>query len=256
MKEQKETIRQWYERTTTKMRRALIWATVFGAIGAVLLWTFASLPFLQRMQTFNGATIIPLAGGIWLFSFVYMFLVPSREAGFRGQESMDEAIKLMRIAVNEQLKPAADTWQRIGQQVEQEIKDGIIRKAHELMDRLQKAAERLEESARKGDEFSKEVKPTIEVLKRVTSRVERSVESGILEDIKIACESVRDLTMPKNPVPHDIDGALKSLREAKERKQLKDAQVPIKQVPQPKLQPSDPKTVERPIVLHREGVSK
>src|SRR5438445_3455080 len=74
----KENIREWYRRTTGWAGRVIVFVTVCSVITMGIMWANASLPALQRIQTFNGALTIPLIGGVWIFGFIFMFLVPSR----------------------------------------------------------------------------------------------------------------------------------------------------------------------------------
>jgi len=84
-----ESARQWYIRTTRRSMRILYVATVVITAGAVTFFAFAPDRLNLKLQIFNGAVTIPAYGGLWLASFILIWLVPMRELGFRGQESME-----------------------------------------------------------------------------------------------------------------------------------------------------------------------
>ena len=92
--EKPESIRQWYQRTTSKARMSLVWVSAISIVFGVLFFLYAPLKLAQFMQTANGAVTIPIAGGIWIAAFVYIFLVPSREVGFRSQESIEQTLRV------------------------------------------------------------------------------------------------------------------------------------------------------------------
>jgi hypothetical protein len=146
-----EKIREWYDRTTRSWRNALAWITVLACAAAVGLWVLGSSLFTTKLQTFNGALTIPVAAGIWIAAFVYIFLIPSRECSFRGTESLERMEKDVRKAVEKTLpemiekevKPAVEVWKRLGEKLEARF-DG------KAMDRLASAIEALSELSRPG----------------------------------------------------------------------------------------------------------
>lgn len=84
-----ESIREWYKKTTKKSMLGLVWAGVLSSIGAILFYVLVPKSGHLSLQIFNGAITIPVAGGIWIVSFILMWLVPMRETAFRSQESME-----------------------------------------------------------------------------------------------------------------------------------------------------------------------
>lgn len=123
-----EPIRQWYQKTTKKALRSLWWATAISFVGAVLFYVLAPSNVHLKLQIFNGAITIPVAGAIWIVSFILLWLVPMRETAFRSQESMER----MESRIEERLKKAdvvIDRFDRISKQIE----DGT----HPLLNRME-----------------------------------------------------------------------------------------------------------------------
>lgn len=215
-----ESIRQWYERTTKKWRMALVYATVFAAVTASIMWVMAELPFLARLQTFNGALTIPVAAGIWMATFVFIFLVPSREASFRSQEWIEAMVVVIKKTVNDQIAPAARTWGRVGERVEQEF-PRLLNEFRDGVTVIKASASRLEEAVKKNDKISDEAKPVIEALRRIEVRVEQEIQTGLFEELRDAARSVKTLAAPPPPPrPEDLpqlDLALASLNQDRKK---------------------------------------
>ena len=185
-----ESLRQWYTRKTRPAIRWLLAASFATMVSGVLLWVLADLPFLARMQTFNGAIIIPAFGGIWIASFMFIWLIPMRELSFRGQESLDRTEERMKKALEESLLPAADVWKRIGDRVEQE-----------LLPRLEKVAKEAE--ARIG--------PTAQSVRRMENQAEAHL--GLLvTEVREAAGSIKQFFGPKG-APPDYAAAAEYLAE-------------------------------------------
>lgn len=211
----KETIREWYSRKTGWAVKAIVFLTTCSIGTMCLMWATASLPQLQRLQTFNGALTIPLIGGIWIFGFIYLFLTPSREASFRGQESLEEAVDIVRAAMLEKIAPAAAIWSRIGEQMERQLPQ-MMQKATETLDELRNAAKNIDSAAKRNGDFMEEAKPAIDALKRIEHRVELEIQSGMFENMKAASESIKSLAgIPKDATEPDYKWALESVRKAK-----------------------------------------
>ena len=143
MKEEKhEGVRQWYARTTKPIRRGLAWAVVVTIPAAFLFFELAPHEVILKLQIFNGAVTIPAAAAIWIGSFVYLFLIPGREGGFRTVESTERMERLVREAVEQQIpkffdeevKPVLKTWKDLGEKLE-------TRLTAETLDRLVEALE-------------------------------------------------------------------------------------------------------------------
>ena len=180
-----ESLRQWYTRKTRIALRSLIGASVITATAAVLLWVLAELPFLARMQTFNGAIIIPAAGGIWIASFMYIWLIPMRELSFRGQESLDRTEERMRKAFEDDLLPTAAVWKRIGDRVEQE-----------LLPRLEKVAK----------EAEARIVPAAQSVRRFENNAEGQL--GLLvTEVRGAADSIKRFFGPQG-APADVNAAM------------------------------------------------
>jgi hypothetical protein len=203
----RETIRQWYERTTKKWRMGLVWCTLIALVGAGVVYFIASFSFLARLQTFNGAMTIPIAGLIWLLAFVYIFLVPSREASFRSQEWIEAMVTIVERTVTEQVAPAALVWGRIGMRVEAEL-PGFLAECKTGMDSVNTAAVKLQSAVDKNEQISNDVGPVIESLKRIEARVEGEINTGLLDEVRAAARAVKALGGPVKADPVDYSAAL------------------------------------------------
>lgn len=84
-----ESSRAWYSRTTKKALRSLVWATITATLLAGVLFVAVPNTIVLKAQIFNGAWTIPVYGGLWLASFILIFLIPQRELGFRSQECLE-----------------------------------------------------------------------------------------------------------------------------------------------------------------------
>ena len=86
---ERENARDWYRRTTRNAIRSIAGATVVAAVAAVLGFVLVPHEYTLSLQVFNGAWTIPAFGGIWLAAFIFIWLIPMRELGFRSQECME-----------------------------------------------------------------------------------------------------------------------------------------------------------------------
>lgn len=185
----KESIREWYDRTTRRMRRALIWASVCAAICGTLLWLLASFGTLAKIQTFQGAFSIPCVGGIWLLSFVFIFLIPSREVSFRSQEAIERTVELLESAIEGRIGPAVALWKRIGERVEREL-PAFIEEARATFAGARAVIEKLEKASEQNGRMAEEAKPVIDALRRIEEKVERE---GLIDELLEAARAVRAL---------------------------------------------------------------
>jgi hypothetical protein len=190
--EEPENLRSWYNRKTKSARRALFGATVITATVSILLWVMAELPFLARMQTFNGAIIIPAAGGIWIAAFMYIWLIPMRELSFRGQESFDRTEARLKTAIDDRLMPAVEIWTRIGARVE----TVLLPKIEKLVEDAQKTSSMVQER----------VGPAYESVRRAENTVHGQIRL-LASDVGEAAESVKKFFGPQG-APPDLDGAV------------------------------------------------
>lgn len=204
---EKESARGWYERTTRRWRTALIWATIIAICGAVALYSLASFSFLARLQTFNGAAVIPTAALIWILAFVYIFLVPNREVGFRSQESIEQTVETLKTTT-ERLEPVIAVWRRIGERFERELPQ-FIEEVREAITNIRTSAERIEHAVQKNDDLARETKPVVDALRRISGRVEQEIQIGLFENAQTAFEAVKNMSgIPKNATEPDIGRTL------------------------------------------------
>lgn len=195
-----ETIRQWYDRTTKKARSGLMWCCAISIVGGACFFAFAPLKLAQFMQTANGAVTIPIAGGIWIAAFVYIFLVPSREVGFRSQESIEQTTALLSDAVEKKIKPALEVWLRIGGRVEAELNNGLMDQIKGAVKDLREATLKITNSAENSNgeikKFTDDAKPAIEALKNLHDKIDKGFGGDFVENLKMAVESVKQMSLP------------------------------------------------------------
>jgi hypothetical protein len=212
-----EGVRAWYERTTRKSRRTFIIATACTVTLMFLMWTLAPMSTLKRIQEFNGALTLPLFGGLWLYMFIFMFLVPSREASFRGQEALEEGIEFLR--------GAAEVWKKVGTDVEREI-PLLRQKVDEAMSEVKKASKSLEDALAKNSSLMDDARPVLQSLKEIEERLDKEIKTGIVEDLRLAIDAVKTMMPPPgaNPMKSgqkpaaaegDLGGALAAIRKKK-----------------------------------------
>ena len=95
--------------------------------------------------------------------------------------------------------------------MEQEI-PALLRKAHETFDEVAAAAKRMD----KAGEDMADIKPAIEAFRRLETRLEAEIQSGLIEDIRTAAKGVKAFSMGDGSEP-DFQFALDSVRQAQER---------------------------------------
>jgi hypothetical protein len=220
-----EGIRAWYDRTTSKARKVLVLSTILAITGGIFAFFSLSSAMSSRLQTFNGALVIPIFGLIWIVGFIYIFLIPQREAGFRSQEWIELMVSTMQDSIDNKIAPAVKTWKTVGDQVEkefpstlQEIKE-CISKASVTMDELRAAAKNLTEAVKKNEKVVSDAAPAIESLKRIETRLEQEFKGGLFENIQSAIEGIRGISgVPKvEDDKPDLDWALQSIRASKKK---------------------------------------
>jgi len=195
-----ETIRQWYDRTTKKARAGLMYCCALSIVGGACFFAFAPLKLAQFMQTANGAVTIPIAGGIWIAAFVYIFLVPSREVGFRSQESIEQTQQILADAVEKKIKPALEVWLRIGGRVETELNNGLMEQIKGTIKDLRDATLKVTNSAETSNgeikKFAEDAKPALDALKGLNDKIEKNLGGDFVENLKLAVESVKQMSLP------------------------------------------------------------
>jgi hypothetical protein len=208
-----ESIRQWYERTT---RNSSIWlaiATVVSLSIMTLMLLFAPLPILSRMQTGNGALTIPLVGALWIFAFIFKFLVPSREASFRAQETLEGGIDFLRKLVEEKVVPAVEVWHRVGLRVEQEY-PAVKEKVEAMVLEFKETAKKVDRALLENGELVKDARPVLQALKKLEERL----DEDLLEDVKLLVEAARRMGgMPAQVPPKAAPAAPAALATPTER---------------------------------------
>lgn len=206
-----EGIRDWYRRSTKKALRSIYVATAVLLLVAVAFWLLAPLSTLMRLQTFNGALTIPLAGGLWIAAFMLVWLIPMREISFRGQESLDRTEERIVRALEDRFNPALDTWKRIGERVENKLLDeveGAVADMRRIADRLDHAMNGAESRAQ---QIEDKYGPTAERLKVIASHVEEAFQGGVLKEMRETAQAIRRLNGLEAPRP-DAGEALDIIR--------------------------------------------
>lgn len=207
-----EGVRAWYDRTTQKWRKLLLVSAIGAVVISILFFFGVSRDIHLALQVFNGAIVIPVAAAIWIIAFVYIFLVPNREVGFRSQEAIEKTVEIMNDAVEHKMAPAVATWTRIGERVEREL-PSLIQEAKEAFVTVRRISQRLEKAVGKNEELAAEAKPAIEALRKISERFDREIQTGIMEEARAAFASVKSLAgVPKNPTEPDLNMVITSLR--------------------------------------------
>lgn len=184
--EKLEPIRAWYQRTTKRSRTGFVVMTVVAVSIMAAMWIFAGLPTLSKLQTFNGALTVPLIGGLWIFAFIFMFLIPSREASFRAQEALEDGIGTMKKMIEENVVPAAKAFERVLLQIEKEYPE-MRKRVEESLVELKETSKKVEKALENNAAFVEETRPVLQALKRLEERI----EEDLLDDLKLAAEAVR-----------------------------------------------------------------
>jgi hypothetical protein len=211
----KESIRAWYERTTRRARKAIVLAT-FASLGIMgVMWLTASLPLLQRVQTWNGALTVPLLGGVWIMSFIYMFLVPSREASFRGQESIERTVEILDNAIERKISPAMEIWRRLGERIENEIKSGLLEEVKQAIKEMKDVAEKVQNGNVELRKLAADAKPVVEKLRSLQERIEKQIAAGLLDDIQDGAKAMKSLGVPPVDAEYDISKTLSLIQKKK-----------------------------------------
>lgn len=232
-----EPARAWYERTTRKSRKLIVAASTIGLLSALVFFFVVPHEYTLRLQVFNGAWVIPVFGAIWIWAFVWIFLIPSREVGFRSQESIER--------MENSITPVLDIWKKLGDRIESELNSGLICEFKESVKTLREAAAKIQTMAESssGDIkttakeirlFKEEVKPTLEALQRIQGNLQKEIDSGFFDNMRTAMDSVRQLGgmptggKPQGPTPvADLDKALKMITKGSQKKPLSPAAVPM-----------------------------
>lgn len=243
-----EPIREWYRRTTRRSRKAILYATILSIGVMAYSWMTMKLPTLQILQTFNGALSVPLLGGIWIMAFIVMFLAPSREVGFRSQETLEKTAKMLSDAMNDKVIPAMECWNRVGQSIEKIVAGGLFEDVKATIRQIQETALRLERQATEGNgeikKFVSDTRPAIEALKQLQARINTEFGSEFAGDLKSAIQSVRELGgMPRRPsAPPAPPQAPKPALE-------QPVQIPKRPLPSPVAVEDAPAVIEKPKAL-------
>lgn len=205
-----EGVRAWYDRTTRRSRKVFMIASMVSGVVMLCMWLFAPMPTLMRIQSFNGALTIPLVGGLWIFMFIFMFLVPSREASFRAQESIDK--------LHGEVAGAVEVWKAIGLEVQKELPK-VLSEFRATIAEVRGAVATIREMAVKNEKFIEESKPAVEALKRIEERIEQEMKSGIVDDLRDMTKAVKNMAgVPVNGKKSepDLGIALRSIGKKKE----------------------------------------
>lgn len=212
-----ESIRGWYQRTTSTARKSLLFGTISMMLVASIVWTFVPASFIAQAQQFNGALTIPVAGLIWILGFLYIFLIPQREVGFRTQEFVESMSEAVKDTIEKEIVPAVVIWKRIGERIEQELPT-FLKKVDEGIAEIRDASKKLAVAIEKNEGLAADAKPAIEALRRIEAKVEEEIKNGFFENARAAMDSVKSFTggvQTREEAQEDLSYALKSIRKNK-----------------------------------------
>lgn len=211
-----ESIRGWYHRTTSGARKVLLIFSAIAICAAVVLFVFAPQSLHASIQQFNGAYVIPVAGGIWILGFLYIFLIPQREVGFRSQEFIESMSNSVRETLEREIVPAVAVWKRLGEKIEAELPH-FMKKVDEGILEIQTSSKKLALAIEKNEGLAADVKPAVEALKRIEAKFEEEIKNGFFEKANAALDSVRSLGgIPgKDDSEENLSYALDSIKKNK-----------------------------------------
>lgn len=211
-----ESVRGWYHRTTSGARKFLLIFSAVAICAAILLFVFAPQSLHASIQQFNGAYVIPVAGGIWILGFLYIFLIPQREVGFRSQEFIESMSNSVRDTLEREIVPAVAVWKRLGEKIEAELPI-LMKKVDEGILQIQESAKKLTVAIEKNEGLAADAKPAIDALKRIETKFEEEIKNGFFEKANAALESVRSLGgIPgKDDSEENLSYALDSIKKNK-----------------------------------------
>lgn len=211
-----ESVRGWYHRTTSGARKFLLIFSAIAICAAVVMFVFAPQSLHASIQQFNGAYVIPVAGGIWIMGFLYIFLIPQREVGFRSQEFIESMSNSVRETLEREIVPAVAVWRRLGEKIEAELPI-FMKKVDEGILQIQESAKKLTVAIEKNEGLAADAKPAIDALKRIEAKFEDEIKNGFFEKANAALESVRSLGgIPgKDDSEENLSYALDSIKKNK-----------------------------------------
>jgi len=173
-----EPIRAWFERKTKKVRKAILWSSLVAVVGSPVAFMCMSDKAIATLQVFNGAITIPVSAAIWFAAFIFMFLLPSREAGFRSQEGIDEAKAMLAKAIDEKVGPAMDALRSVAGKVDKYLEDGVVDKVSSAVEDARKAVH-------------ERIVPAADCMNRVCQRLEASiVNAKLLDEVREAASAM------------------------------------------------------------------
>ena len=218
-------IRAWYERSTKRARRALVWATLIMAIGMFVFWTCVPSAWAARLQTANGAYTIPAFGGLWIAAFMFIWLIPMRELSFRGQESIErtemrlkDTIAKWDEIVDRKILPAVATWQRIGTAIETEVLPHAEKTIQEIETAAHVVTEKAGQIEKRAHDLQSKAEPGIDSVKRIAGQFERHIVTGLLDKMQTVLEAMammNGFTFGKPGSKPDISRALAAVQKKK-----------------------------------------
>jgi hypothetical protein len=174
----KESTRAWFERKTKKVRKAILWSGLFAVVGSPIVFFFMPDKHIATLQVFNGAITIPVFAGLWMVSFVFLFLLPTREASFRSQEGIDESKDMLRTAIDEKVGPAMKSLENVCARVNSYLDGGVVEKFEKAVEEARKATH-------------ERIVPAADCMNRVCQRIEGAiVNSKLLDEVREAASAM------------------------------------------------------------------
>lgn len=269
-----ESIREWWRSKTKNARRALLGATVLSTVVMALMWVLATTETIMRIQTFNGALTIPLWGGLWIFGFIFLFLVPTREATFRSTESFERMeVRLQRTtakaeaAMDDEIVPAVKEFRAALKEVgtlreealelkrealglvrlvkEKHLKD-LVSTIYVLQYASKAMVEKSEAAEKRVSAIADQAQPAIESLIRFEQKFSEVADGELMAKLELAADTMAFMA-----------GGRDALNLGKARTKTKAAATASKPVVTPKTRvhpapapaPEPPAAVEEPAAV-------
>lgn len=198
--EEQESIRSWWTKKTKKVGRMILVSSIISMIGALMFFRYAPAEIVSRIQAFNGAMTIPVAGAIWLAAFVFQFLIPSREVAFRSQETLErtekrlaESLGALNSFMKDQAVPAVEACRHMAHLFETQYFKDIQSTIYVCQYAAKNAVETAKKTETMAVEIHRDALPAIASAARILATLEKALDGGILDRLNQAVETASTL---------------------------------------------------------------
>lgn len=244
-----KSIRAWWTRKTRKVGRMILLSSIVSMIGALLFFRYASPELVARIQSFNGAMTIPVAGAIWVAAFVFQFLIPSREVAFRSQETLErtekrltESLEALDRFMADQAIPAVEACRRMAHLFETQYFKDIQSTIYVCQYAAKNAVETAKKTETMAIEIHRDALPSIASAARILAALEKSLDGGILDRLNLAVDTASTLGPVKGgATAPDLNRSIGIIRSSTQKfKKDRQTATPAVKIEPPKETPASP----------------